>query len=557
MNKNRTKNAVRIIPLGGMYEIGKNMTAIECGEDIIIVDCGIAFPEEELLGIDAVIPDFTYLKTKKDKIRGLVLTHGHEDHIGAVPYLLKEIDMPVFGSRLTNGILKNKFEEHGIDGSKIINNVEPGDTITLGLMRVEFIRITHSIAGAFSLAIFTPVGTIIHTGDFKVDFTPIEGEPMDFARFAELGKQGVDLLLCDSTNAERPGMTMSEKSVGVTFEQIFVNATGRVIVATFASNIHRIQQILDAAVKFKRKVTVCGRSMERVVAVAIELGYLKIPNDIMIEIDHINKYRDDQLVLLTTGSQGEPMSALTRIANKEHRKVQIKHGDLVIISASPIPGNERTVSNVINQLFIRGAEVIYDDLMDVHVSGHACQEELKLMQCLVKPKYFMPVHGEYRHLIQNGALAISMGKKYEDVIIAENGDIVELTKTKISIAGSVPHGRILIDGLGVGDVGSVVLKDRKILSEDGLIIVVAGIDPENNTLVTGPEIISRGFVYMKEAGELIEMAKRVVEDTFSHYQRKKKHDLNILKNNIRDNLRDLLYENTKRRPMILSIIMEV
>jgi len=548
---------LKVIPLGGLHEIGKNITVFEYGTDIIIVDCGLAFPGDDLLGIDAVIPDFTYLKNNVEKIKGIVITHGHEDHIGSLPYLLKEMNIPIYATRLTLGLIKGKLEEHKLLKSAQLNVIKAGELFTLGLFRVEAIRTTHSIPDCLALAIYTPVGIVVHTGDFKVDFTPIEGEAMDMARFAELGKKGVLMLMSDSTNVERPGYTMSEKSIYATFEQIFQNATGRILVASFASNVHRIQQAFDAAVRVGRKVALCGRSMENVVGIAMELGYMRVPDDLIIDINKIRKYQHDELVIVTTGSQGEPMSALSRIAVGEHRNVQITQGDTVIISASPIPGNEKTVSNVINNLMARGAEVIYNVLMDVHVSGHACQEELKLIQCLIKPKYFMPVHGEYRHLLNHGVLAVGTGVELENVFILDNGDVLEISPTYGKVTGAVPAGRVLIDGLGVGDVGNLVLKDRKHLSEDGLIVVSITTRKGSTALVAEPELTSRGFVYVKDSEDLMVSALATVRSTIVAFQRKGKEDKNVLKNMLRDDLKDFVYDKTKRKPMIIPVITEV
>jgi ribonuclease J len=553
----RKSAKIKIVPLGGLNEIGKNIMAFEYKEDILVVDCGLSFPEDEMLGIDIVIPDITYLMKNKEKVRGIVLTHGHEDHIGALPYVLKKINVPVYGTKLTLGLVGNKLKEHKMDKNINMEIIKPGDKIKLGQLKVEFIRTSHSIADSVCLAIHTPVGVIVHTGDFKIDFTPINGESIDFHRLAELGQKGVLLLLSDSTNIERPGYTMSEKTVGITFENIFRNAEQRIIVATFASNVHRVQQIIDAAYKFNRKVAVSGRSMVNVVNVATELGYLNIPRDILIDICEINKYQDNEIVIITTGSQGEPMSALSRMASSEHKKLEIKSGDMVIISATPIPGNEKTVAKVINQLFAKGADVIYEALADVHVSGHACQEELKLMHSLVKPKYFIPIHGEYRHLRQHAELAKSLGMSNENVLIVENGQIVELSKEEIKVCGNVAAGNILVDGLGVGDVGNIVLRDRKHLSEDGLMVIVVTITKTNGQVVSGPDIISRGFVYVRESEDLMEEAKKVVNDALKICQSNGVKEWAILKSSIKDSLRDFLYQKTKRSPMILPIIMEV
>ncbi|MCT4621516.1 MAG: ribonuclease J [Marinisporobacter sp.] len=548
---------IKVIPLGGLNEIGKNMMAFEYKDNIMIIDCGLSFPEDEMLGIDMVIPDITYLIKNKDKVRGIVLTHGHEDHIGALPYVLKKLNVPVYGTKLTLGLVNNKLKEHKLSSSVHTEVVKPGDVVKLGEFKVEFIRTSHSIADAVCLAIHTPMGTIVHTGDFKIDFTPIDGEPIDFHRLAELGKKGVLLLLADSTNVERQGYTMSERTVGVTFENIFRNATQRIIVATFASNVHRVQQIIDAAYKFNRKISVSGRSMVNVVNVAMELGYLKVPEDMLIDINRINDYPDHEVVVITTGSQGEPMSALSRMASAEHRKLEIQPGDMVIISATPIPGNEKTVARVVNQLFEKGANVIYEALADVHVSGHACQEELKLMHSLIKPKYFIPVHGEYRHLRQHGKLAESLGMPTQNVFTIENGQVVEISRDHARICGNVPAGNILVDGLGVGDVGNIVLRDRKHLSEDGLMVVVVTIKKEDGQVISGPDIISRGFVYVRESEVLMVEARSVVRNALQVCQSNGVREWAALKASIKDSLKGFLYEKTKRSPMILPIIMEV
>lgn len=551
------KAKVKIIPLGGINEIGKNITAIEYKNDIVIIDCGLKFPDDDMFGIDLVIPDVNYLLKNKDKVTGIFLTHGHEDHIGALPYVLKQLNVPVYGTKLTLGIVESKLKEHGLLSSTELVRVKPRDVIKLNSVSVEFIKTNHSIADSVAIAIHTPLGVVLHTGDFKIDYTPIDGQPTDFARFAELGRKGVLAMMADSTNVERPGYTMSEKKVGESFKRIFSKTKGRIIVATFASNIHRIQQIIDAARVYDRKVAVSGRSMENIVAVAIELGYLEFEKDMLVGIDQINKYNNEQVVIITTGSQGEPMSALARMAASEHRKVNIVQGDTVIISATPIPGNEKLVSKVINQLFKKGAEVIYDSLAEVHVSGHACQEELKLMQCLVKPKFFIPVHGEYRHLKQHGELAINLGMPQENVIIAENGDIIEVNRQGIRKNGSVISGQIFVDGLGVGDVGNIVLRDRKHLSQDGILTVVVTLSKENNTVVAGPDIISRGFVYVRESEGLMDDAKEIVKEVLQQCEEKKITDWASLKSKMRDELRTYLYEKTKRKPMILPIIMEI
>lgn len=554
----KSKQKLKVIPLGGLQEIGKNITVFEYGDDIIVVDCGLAFPEDDMLGIDLVIPDFSYLAKNKDKIRGVVITHGHEDHIGAMPYFLKEINVPVYATRLTNGLLKYKLEEHGLLPVVELHDVEPGETIQLGPFKVEFVRSTHSVADSVMLAIHTPVGMVVHTSDFKIDYTPIQGKPIDLARLSELGKKGVLLLLCDSTNVERPGYTMSERTVGDTFDEIFINAKGRIIVASFASNVDRIQQVINAAAKFNRKVTVVGRSMVNVVNAAKELGYLNIPEGMLIDIDLIDKYPSDRMVVITTGSQGEPMSGLSRMAASEHKKVDIGPGDLIIISASPIPGNEKPIIKVINELFKKGADVVYEALAEVHVSGHACQEELKLIHNLVKPKFFMPVHGEYRHLKQHANLAAKLGMPPENIFMMEIGKVLELSSDSAKINGSVTSGRVLVDGLGVGDVGSIVLRDRKLLSQDGLIVVVITIEKESGQLLAGPDIISRGFVYVREAEDLIEESRDVIKNTLAKFESSKnRNDWSAKKGQIKDELRDFLFEKTKRKPVILPIIMEI
>lgn len=551
------KKKLKVIPLGGLQEIGKNLTVFEYGEDIIIVDCGVAFPEDEMLGIDLVIPDVTYLIKNKEKVRGIVLTHGHEDHIGAVPYVLKELNVPVFGTRLTLGLLEYKLEEHDMLNKAHIQTVTQGQTIELGAFKVEFIRSTHSIADTVALAIHTPIGVVVHTSDFKIDYTPIEGQPMDLARLAELGRKGVLLLMCESTNVEREGYTMSERTVGGAFDEIFIKAKARILVATFASNVHRVQQIINASIKFNRKVAICGRSMVNVVNAAVKLGYLHHTENVIIDIDEMDRYPSNELVIITTGSQGEPMSALSRMAASEHKKVEIVPGDMVIISATPIPGNEKLVSRVINELFKKGAEVVYEDLADVHVSGHACKEELKLIHNLVKPKFFMPVHGEYRHLKQHATLAESQGMLSENIFLMDIGKVLEVTVNSAKINGNVPSGKVLIDGLGVGDVGNIVLRDRKHLSQDGLIIVVLTIDGNSGNVLAGPDVISRGFVYVRENEDLIDNVREVIKSALTKCEEKKKNDWNSKKNTIKETLRDYVYEKTKRKPMILPIIMEV
>ncbi|MBU5292770.1 ribonuclease J [Anaerosalibacter bizertensis] len=547
---------LKIIPLGGLGEVGKNITVIEYRNDIIVIDCGLIFPEDEMLGIDVVIPDISYLLKNKEKVRAIVLTHGHEDHIGALPYVLKKINAPVYGTKLTLGLVENKLREHNMKNIKL-NKVEAGDLIEIGCFKIEFIKTNHSIPDSVALAIHTPVGIIVHTGDFKIDYTPINDEAIDLRKFAEIGKKGVLALLADSTNVERPGYTMSERTVGDTFNDIFSKAEHRIIVATFASNVYRIQQIIDSAVLFNRKVVVSGRSMINVIGVATELGYLNIPDGTLIDINDMNKYPYDKVVVITTGSQGEPMSALARMAYSEHRKIELVPGDLVVISATPIPGNEKTVSRVINQLMEKGVNVIYESLADVHVSGHACQEELKLIHALVKPKYFIPVHGEYRHLRRHAQLAEDLGMPKENIFVGQNGSIIEFTRNSCSFGPKVSAGNILVDGLGIGDVGNIVLRDRKHLSEDGLIVVVVTISKEDGKVMAGPDIISRGFVYVRESEDLMGEARDVVREVLRECEKNHITDWATLKSSIRDALRGFLYEKIKRNPMILPIIMEV
>ncbi len=555
MKNERAK--VRIIPLGGINEIGKNITAIEYKEDIVVIDCGLKFPDDDMFGIDIVIPDVSYLIKNKDRVRGIFLTHGHEDHIGALPYVLKQLNVPIYGTKLTLGIVETKLREHGLLSTTELVTIKPRDTIKLNNVSVEFIKTNHSIADSVAIAVHTPLGAVLHTGDFKIDYTPIDGEIMDFARFAELGKKGVLAMLADSTNVERPGYTMSEKTVGESFIRLFDNAKGRIIVATFASDIHRIQQIITAAQIYGKKIAVSGRSMENIVQVAIELGYLTIEKDVFVSVDQISKYPNEKIVIITTGSQGEPMSALARMAASEHKKINIIEGDTVIISATPIPGNEKLVSKVINQLFKKGAEVIYESLEKVHVSGHACQEELKLMQRLVKPRFFIPVHGEYRHLKQHGELAISLGLSEKNLLIPENGDVIEITRKSIKKSCTVSAGQIFVDGLGVGDVGNIVLRDRKHLSQDGILTVVVTMERHTANVIAGPDIISRGFVYVRESEGLMDEAKELVRKVLKDCEEKNITDWATLKSRMRDELRELLYEKTKRKPMILPIIMEI
>lgn len=551
------KSPLKIIPLGGLLEIGKNMTVFEYEDEIIIVDCGLAFPEDDMLGIDLVIPDVTYLERNKEKIKGLIVTHGHEDHIGSIPYLLKQIDVPIYATRLTIGLISNKLEEHHLLRSTRLNIVQQGETVNLGKFKVEFIRNCHSIPDSVALAINTPVGTVVHTGDFKIDYTPIDGQKMDFGRLAELGNQGVLALMSDSTNAERKGYTMSESSVGEVFDKLFLHCKKRIVVATFASNVHRVQQIVNSAVKYGRKIAICGRSMVNMIQTARDLGYIKSPENLFIDIDMIKNYTDEQLVIITTGSQGEPMSALTRMASGEHRKVEITPNDLIIISANPIPGNEKLVSRVIDDLMKIGAEVIYNALEDIHVSGHGCQEEQKLMLSLIKPKYFIPVHGEYRQLIAHAETARKIGVEPENTFIMSNGRILEMNEKEAKLTGTVPSGRILVDGLGIGDVGNIVLRDRQHLSQDGLIIVVLTIDSSTGEVVAGPDVISRGFVYVRESENLMEDVKRVIRDEVYKCEQRQIKEWSTIKSTIKENLRDYIYQKTKRNPMILPIIMEV
>ncbi len=557
MNKRNNRNKkLKIIPLGGVGEIGKNMTAVEYNNQIIIVDAGLTFPDDTMLGVDIVIPDFSYLEQNKDKIKGLVITHGHEDHIGAVPYFLKKFDVRVYATRLTLGLIEVKLKEHRLDTS-LLKIVHPGQTIKLGDFDIEFISVNHSIPDATSIAIHSPVGVIIFTGDFKVDYTPIDGVHMDLQRFAQLGSEGVLALLSDSTNVERPGYTMSEIIVGDTFKQVFASAKERIVVATFASNLHRVQQVIDATEYYDRKLVITGRSMENNVKIAIELGYLKIKKETMVNINKIDKYNPSDIVMLTTGSQGEPMSALTRLAKSEHRKVKLMPNDTVIISATPIPGNEESMGDVINNLTELGCDVVYSKLADVHVSGHACQEELKLMLSLVRPKYFIPVHGEKRHLKMHAKLAEQVGVRPENILIGKNGSIYEFDKYSGKINGQVPAGNVLVDGLGIGDVGNVVLRDRKHLSEEGLITVVLNVDKKTKRLVGSPEIISRGFVYVKESKDIIGNARRVILNVMKEAEKKNITDINYIKYLIRDRLKSYVYTEIKRDPMIIPIIMEV
>ena len=552
----KNTNKIKVMALGGLNEIGKNMTVIEYKDEIIVIDAGMSFPDDEMLGVDVVIPDISYLIKNKDKIKGIFITHGHEDHIGALPYILKKINIPIYGAKLSIGLIQVKLKEHKINNAKL-NVVSPRDIIKLSHMEVEFIKNNHSIPDACSIAVHTDQGIIYHTGDFKIDLTPIDGEVMDIHRICELSKKGVLLLLAESTNAEQPGSTMSEKTVGAGLDDLFRKASNsRIIVATFASNIHRLQQIINTAEKFNRKVAVSGRSMVNVVAVATELGYLNIPDNMLIDLNNISKYEDNEVVLITTGSQGEPMSALARMASAEHKKVEIKRGDLIIISAHPIPGNEKLISKVINSLFEKGAEVVYDE-SDIHVSGHAKQEELKLMHRLVRPKFFMPAHGEYRMLKIHAELAEELGMPSQNIFVNKTGDVLEIDRNSAKVTGTIPTGNVLVDGLGVGDVGNIVLRDRKHLSEDGLMIVVVTISKEDGRVLAGPDIISRGFVYVRESEDLMDGAKNVIKDVLRDCEDRNIKEWAYLKNNIKESLKEYLYQKTKRNPMILPIIMEV
>ena len=554
--KNGSAKPMRIIALGGLNEIGKNMYLIETDDDIVIIDCGMTFPDAEMPGVDIVIPDFTYVEKNQDKVRGVLLTHGHEDHIGGIPYLLKKFNVPIYGTKLTLGLLESKLKEHNLGGVKL-NTVSPGQTVRLGGLTAEFIRVNHSIPDAVAIAVKTPLGTIVHTGDFKVDYTPIEGGIIDLHRFAALGDEGVLALMSDSTNSERPSFTPSERKVGETFDNLF-NKAGkkRIIIATFSSNVHRIQQIINCAAKYGRKVAVFGRSMITVIKLGVDLGYLKLPNDVLIDIDKMRSYPDEKIVLITTGSQGEPMSALTRMALNDHRQVSVTENDYIIISARPIPGNEKFVGRVVNELLKLGAEVVYEEMYEVHVSGHACREEQKLMLALTKPKFFMPVHGEFKHLDRHAHTAKELGIPEENIMIADIGNIVELDGEKIKITGNVPSGKVMVDGYGVGDVGAVVLKDRKHLAQDGVIVVTLTIDKIDRRLLSGPDIISRGFVYERESEELIEKA-RVLAKSVCEDELKTRHDYNAIKNKLRDELGDFFFSKTKRRPMVIPDIMDI
>ncbi len=550
------KEKLRIIPLGGMGEIGKNITTIEYNDDIIVIDCGLAFPDEEMYGVDLIIPDISYLINNKDKVKGLVLTHGHEDHIGAIPYILKQLQMPIYGTKLTIGLVKTKLEEHKLLNETKTESVEMGDIIELGCFKVEFIRATHSIADSCSLAVYTPLGTILHTGDFKIDYTPIDGKLMDLQRISTIGREGVLLLMADSTNVERTGHSLSESTIGQTLKRIFSTAKGRVIVATFASNIHRMQQVVDASMIYGRKIVFNGRSMENVSKVARELGYLHVPDTDIIDVDDISSYPNEKVTILTTGSQGEPMASLARIAFSNHRKIAIEPNDTFIISASPIPGNDKLISKVINQLFKRGANVIYEDLEDVHVSGHAYQEELKLIHTLVKPKYFLPVHGEFRHLKHHADLAEKLGTPKENIFTLDTGEILEISKDECKKEGKVKAGSIFVDGLGIGDVGNIVLRDRRHLAQDGMLTIVVVIERNTLSILSGPDIITRGFVYVKESEELINEVKDIASEELDKCLEKGIVEWYLLKSSVKKAVENYIYEKTKRKPTIIPIIME-
>ena len=550
---------LRVFSLGGIDEIGKNMTAIEYGDDIVIIDCGLGFPDDEMLGVDLVIPDVTYLTENADKVRGIVLTHGHEDHIGALPYVLKSLPTPVYGTRLTLGIVENKLMEHRFEKEPELFCVEPGDKIRLGIFTVEFIHVNHSIADACAIAVYTPQGTVFHTGDFKLDLTPIEGEVMDIARIGEIGKEGVRLLLCESTNVERPGYTPSERNVGRSLEDIFArNPDKRIIIATFSSNVHRVQQIIDVSARMSRKVAITGRSMQNIVSAAIRLGYMNVPNGVLIDMNEIRRVKPENLTIVTTGSQGEPMSALYRMAMSAHDKVELSSKDLVIISAHAIPGNEKFVDKIVNEMFKKSVTVLYDSLVEVHVSGHACREEIKLMHALTKPEFFMPVHGEFKHLTCHKALAEEMGMPPSHIFISPGiGHVLEITESGAKWSGSVPSGKVLVDGYGVGDVGNIVLRDRKLLAEDGLIVVVATVDSRDGYIVSGPELISRGFVYVREAEGLMEQARLIAMDALNDCLDANNRDWADVKNRIKDAMTRFLAGKTGRKPMILPVIMDV
>lgn len=551
------KESLRIIPLGGLGEIGKNITAIEYEDEIIVIDCGISFPDEDMYGIDLVIPDIKYLLDNKDKVKGLFLTHGHEDHIGAIPYILKQINMPVYGTKLTIGLVESKLKEHDMLSKTNLIPISPGESIKLNKLIIEFIRVTHSIAESCALAIHTPIGTVLHTGDFKIDYTPIDGKVMDLNRIAQLGQEGILLLMADSTNVERAGHSLSEKIIGETLNRIISNANGRVIVATFASNIHRMQQIADASMMYNRKIVFSGRSMENISNVAMDLGYLHIPEESIVGIEDLNRYPSDKITIITTGSQGEPMAGLSRIAYGSHRHISIEQDDLFIISASPIPGNDKLVSRVINQLYRKGVEVIYEDLEDIHVSGHAYKEELKLIHTLVKPKYFMPVHGEYRHLKHHSDLALKLGMDKSNVFTLETGQVLEISQDKAIATEKVHTGVVFVDGIGIGDVGNIVLRDRRDLARDGMVTIVVAINKETYSIVSGPDIITRGFIYARESEDLIKKIKDVAKEEIEICLENNIIEWQVLKSGVRKSVEQLLYHKTKRRPSVFPIIMEV
>ncbi len=556
----KNENAkVRIIPLGGLNEIGKNMTAIECGDDIIVIDCGLAFPDDDMPGVDLVIPDVTYLEANAGKLRGIVLTHGHEDHIGAIPYVLRNINTPIYGTRLTVGIVRNKLKEFSFGVAPTLIEVKAGDNIRLGGMTVEFIHVNHSIADACALCIRTPLGNIVHSGDFKLDLTPIDGEIMDITRLGEIGREGVMLLMCESTNAERAGYTPSERKVGASLEYIFTtHKKQRIVIATFSSNVHRVQQIIDTAARHKRKVAVTGRSMLNIVGAAVELGYMHVPKGVLIDISEIKKYNPEQITLVTTGSQGEPMSALYRMAFGEHRDVRLDMNDVVVISSSAIPGNEKLVGRIINELCKTGVEVIHDAAVEVHVSGHACQEEIKLLTALIKPKYYMPVHGEYKHMAANRTLAEQMGIKSENIFISDIGNVLEIDRNGAKINGTVNSGRVMVDGYGVGDVGNIVLRDRLLLSQDGLIVVVATVSRDGGYIISGPDIVSRGFVYVRDSEDLMEEMRKIAENSInSCINSRNRADWYQVKGRVKEDLSKFIMGKTKRKPMIIPMIMSI
>ena len=552
-----SKKKIKVIPLGGLGEVGKNITVIEYGEEIIVVDCGMTFPDSEMYGIDVVIPDVTYLVNNKERVKGFFITHGHEDHIGAIPYILKQVNAPIYATKLTVGLIKSKLEEHKMLDIVELNVVNAGDTIALEKVKVEFIRTNHSIADSCALAIHTPLGIVVHTGDIKVDFTPVDGKVIDLQRLAKLGKQGVLLLMADSTNACHPGYTMSEKTVGETLDNLFSKGKGRIIVATFASNIHRLQQIINSSIKYGRKIAFSGRSMEKISDVAIKLGYLNMPEGLLIDLKDLKLYNSEQITIVTTGSQGEPMSALTRMASSTHKNIQIEKDDMIIISANPIPGNEKAISKVINELTQKGANVIYKSIEEIHVSGHACEQELKLLQSILKPKYFVPVHGEYKHLRKHILIAEEVGLEKGKSFILENGDVLSLNRKSATISGKVQAGNILVDGIGVGDVGNIVLRDRKNLSKDGIINIIVAIEKETKTIASGPDIVTRGFIYVRESEELVNQIKEISYDSIQTSIDKNIFKWSEKKNNNRNDVGSFIYSKTKRKPIIVPIIMEV